>query len=129
MFSILDINTTMFYSWEEMLNFSQPLGMELGNVVPVVTKDGNILYTNKEQIEVPQEYIFEFDTALQFQKTVSTIGYAVINAGHEGLVIRNYDEFGFDDFDKNIAKFVRKGHVQSDEHWAKSARVKNQLRD
>ena len=35
----------------------------------------------------------------------------------EGFVVRIYDSFHFDDFKKYVAKWVRKGHVQTDEHW------------
>lgn len=37
--------------------------------------------------------------------------------GSEGYVVRNANEFHFDDFKTNVAKFVRKDHVQTDEHW------------
>lgn len=38
----------------------------------------------------------------------------------EGYVIRKLDSFKNDDFAKNIVKYVRKGHVQTDEHWSKN---------
>lgn len=38
----------------------------------------------------------------------------------EGYVIRNINSFHNDDFQKNVAKYVRKGHVQTDEHWSKN---------
>ena len=38
-----------------------------------------------------------------------------ISKGHEGIVIRLSGSFT--DFSKSTAKFVRKGHVQSDKHW------------
>lgn len=37
----------------------------------------------------------------------------------EGYVTRNLDSFHINDFDKNVAKCVRKNHVQTDEHWTK----------
>jgi len=42
----------------------------------------------------------------------------------EGYVARNADAFGVSDpyFKENIAKNVRKGHVQTDEHWTKNWR-------
>lgn len=36
---------------------------------------------------------------------------------HEGYVIRSVNTFHYDDANKNLAKYVRKNHVQSDEHW------------
>ena len=38
----------------------------------------------------------------------------------EGFVIRVSGAFRGEDFHKNVAKYVRKGHVQTDEHWTKN---------
>ena len=46
----------------------------------------------------------------------------------EGYVIRVADSFRFEDFQQNVAKFVRKGHVQTDEHWMRSGGELNMLR-
>ena len=35
----------------------------------------------------------------------------------EGLVIRIADKFSVGEFDKNVAKYVRANHVQTDSHW------------
>jgi len=45
----------------------------------------------------------------------------------EGYVIRNYEEFLFEDFNKNVAKYVREGHVQTDKHWKNQKIIKNQI--
>jgi ATP-dependent RNA circularization protein (DNA/RNA ligase family) len=36
---------------------------------------------------------------------------------HEGFVIRNASAFSYETFQANIAKYVRAGHVQTDDHW------------
>ena len=46
---------------------------------------------------------------------------------HEGFVLRNMDSFHFNDFSKNVAKWVRPQHVQTDAHWMQSEIVPNQL--
>ena len=38
----------------------------------------------------------------------------------EGIVIRNAGSFHNDDFSENVMKWVRKGHVQTDEHWTRN---------
>jgi len=38
---------------------------------------------------------------------------------HEGYVVRNIDSFLREDFSTNVAKYVRKNHVQSEIHWTK----------
>ncbi|MBU9200235.1 RNA ligase family protein [Burkholderia multivorans] len=45
----------------------------------------------------------------------------------EGLVVRVAGEFDYKDFSTSVAKWVRKGHVQTDSHWMHSALVPNQL--
>lgn len=46
----------------------------------------------------------------------------------EGYVIRVVDEIPYDDFATYVAKFVRKGHVQTDEHWRTKPIVPNKLK-
>jgi hypothetical protein len=38
----------------------------------------------------------------------------------EGVVTRNADEFTIEDFQRNVFKYVRKGHVKTDEHWTRN---------
>lgn len=45
----------------------------------------------------------------------------------EGYVIRNANEFHYDDFKENVAKWVRKNHVQTDNHWMHQTVIKNNL--
>jgi hypothetical protein len=47
--------------------------------------------------------------------------------GKEGYVVRLASSFKFDDFNKSVAKFVRKNHVQTNEHWTKNW-IKNGLK-
>lgn len=45
----------------------------------------------------------------------------------EGVVVRNASLFHNDDFSENVMKWVREGHVQTDEHWSrnwKKAKIK-----
>jgi len=47
---------------------------------------------------------------------------------NEGYVIRVTDSFSYDDFDTSVAKFVRKGHVTTDDHWMYKKVVPNELK-
>ena len=38
----------------------------------------------------------------------------------EGIVSRNANEFGVDEFKNNVFKWVRKDHVQTDVHWSRN---------
>jgi len=46
----------------------------------------------------------------------------------EGYVVRNIEAFKYDDFGKNVAKFVRPAHVTSDEHWMHQQMTVNVLK-
>lgn len=43
----------------------------------------------------------------------------------EGFVVRNCDSFYYDDFSKNVGKFVRKDHIQTDSSWSKTWKSNN----
>ena len=38
----------------------------------------------------------------------------------EGIVSRNANGYKVGSFDKNVFKYVRKGHVKTDEHWTRN---------
>jgi hypothetical protein len=47
----------------------------------------------------------------------------------EGYVVRLAECFHYDDFRQSIAKWVRAGHVQTDEHWMHKDVIANSLAD
>lgn len=46
----------------------------------------------------------------------------------EGYVVRVVDSFTIDDFSRVVAKWVRKGHVETDDHWMFRQIIPNKLR-
>lgn len=38
----------------------------------------------------------------------------------EGIVTRNVNDYAVSDFQSNVFKYVRKGHVKTDEHWIRN---------
>lgn len=46
----------------------------------------------------------------------------------EGFVVRLADKFVYEDFGISVAKYVRKGHVQTDKHWRHQEIVPNGLK-
>lgn len=48
-------------------------------------------------------------------------------ATQEGLVVRLADEFSYGDFRRSVAKYVRKDHVQTNDHWSLGKFEKNGL--
>lgn len=42
------------------------------------------------------------------------------DCSREGIVTRNIDEYAVAEFARNVFKYVRKGHVKTNEHWTRS---------
>lgn len=77
--------------WESTLLFFQKIG-----IVPV-----------------PQLYV-----GIYSDDVVKEVAQRVIKSGGEGVVVRSLSGFYYKDFSKNVAKFVRKNHVQTQKHWS-----------
>lgn len=46
----------------------------------------------------------------------------------EGYVVRSTNSFSIDDFSMNVAKFVRKNHVQTEDHWMNQEIIRNEIK-
>ena len=88
-FAIIDIDKRVFKSVNETIQMCDELGLQYVPILKVGTFD--------KDFEIPKK---------------STFGDTI-----EGFVVRTIDEFPIDDMGKNMAKWVRKGHVQTDDHW------------
>ena len=87
-------------SWEESKSFFDQLG----------------LITSKEL------YV-----GIWCEKTIKNI---VLETKHqEGYVVRLAARYHYNDFPKNVAKWVRKNHVNTDKHWMHTAVISNGLLD
>lgn len=54
-------------------------------------------------------------------------GKSVFGDEQEGYVVRLVDSFHYDDFSTSLVKYVRKNHVQTNEHWLNSPIIPNLL--
>ncbi len=99
-FSAWDIDSNLCLSWDETMEWFDLLGVV---AVPV-------LYRGVYSDAVLTDLIAGLDTTRQ-----------------EGLVVRTAGAFGFDAFARNVAKWVRPGHVQTDKHWMQAEIVLNGL--
>ena len=91
-----------FLSWDETQFYCESLG--------IVTAP--VLYTG----------VFDEDVV----KGLFT-GKSCYGDTQEGYVVRMYDGFDVTDFKSNVAKFVRKNHVQTSQHWMYQKITKNTL--
>lgn len=85
-------------SWDETIEYCYLFGL-----VPV-----KVLYRG----------IFDEDFIRKFKIDVNV---------QEGFVVRLAEEFNLNNFQKSVVKWVRKGHVQTEEHWMNSIIIPNVL--
>lgn len=98
-YEYLDSYFEVFSIWKDTTCLSWPDTVDMCNDLGLCT--------------VPVFYYGTYDTDM-----VKDIAVKTANSGSEGIVVRNYNSFELKDFDKNIAKYVRPNHVQTDEHWS-----------
>lgn len=98
-FSVWDGNVCL--SWNDTEKFCESIGLK---TVPVLYKG---IYDKYQTIEIAEN--------------------AIVHGG-EGIVVRNASSFMYDEFSNNIAKYVRKNHVQTNKHWSSEKIEKNILK-
>ena len=63
------------------------------------------------------------------EKKIRKIGENLDLEKCEGFVVRNIEQFHYQDFSQNVAKWVRSNHIQTDAHWMHREVVPNLLRE
>lgn len=89
-----------WYSWKEVEELAEMLNLY---TVPVLEKR---VFESPEDLE---------KTILNYMTKGSRYGDTI-----EGVVVRNAASFPLEDFSKNVVKYVRKNHVQTNEHWKRN---------
>jgi hypothetical protein len=99
-FSIFRGNTCL--SWDETTEWCDLLGLE---TIPV-------MYRGEWNMKAIQACMR---------------GESKYGSSQEGYVVRSSASFELNEFPKCIGKYVREGHVQTDQHWLHSAVIPNRL--
>ena len=97
-FAILDIEERMFLGWSAVKHICYKLELL---VVPDIVE--LTLFGDEKELK---------NSLLYHMTTPSSLG-----GEKEGLVIRRWGEFAYENFADNVCKMVRPNHVQTDEHW------------
>lgn len=71
---------------------------------------------------VPELYDGVYD-----EKKIKQLAEETAARGGEGIVVRAADAFAYTDFENNMAKYVRKNHVQTSTHWSTNTITKNNI--
>ncbi len=71
---------------------------------------------------VPVFYMGEYDKEKIMKRFIDLKEYNLNSFGNEteGFVVSNAASFKYEDFSKNVGKFVRANHVQTDTHWTEN---------
>lgn len=101
LFAVRDLVDDRFVSWDEVEKHALQL-----NVPTVPTAGSGLVFFSTDEITQWLQVAM---------KHGSEIGTTI-----EGWVIRTVDGFDANQFHKNVAKYVRKNHVQTDEHWTRN---------
>jgi len=97
-------------SWEETIFIASMFDLPVVPVLEKVTDFSDQQLFEKNLLTlVKKESVF---------KSVDVQTNAVCSM--EGVVSRNILEYDINDFEKNVFKYVRKGHVKTDEHWTRN---------
>jgi len=79
--------------------------------------DDTLEYAELFDLPTPKElYRGPFDL-----KILKNLGRNLDTSIEEGFVVRVTRKFHYDEFSKCVTKYVREGHVQTNEHWLKNA--------
>lgn len=102
-------------SWEEVCFYAAAFDFPTVPVLQIITnfeKEND--YKNNILALVQQNSVFDsFD--IHTEKPCSM----------EGIVSRNIADYDVDNLSENVFKYVRKGHVKTDEHWTKNWKKAN----
>jgi len=131
-FAIFD-EKNISLSWNEVEEFSDLLGLK---TVPVLHRgkwDEETIkncYTQKSACRgwEPKENITEFKDFRQKILNGEEIS-SFANETQEGYVCRVASSFSYNDYDKCIAKFVRKSHVRTSDFWMTEIVIPNKLKE
>lgn len=106
-FGVRDLRTMTWGSWEEVAMWAAELGVSTAPVLAEVT------LTREDALKSLTDKLSAAPSACGGQR--------------EGVVVRKAASFADEAFGTSVAKWVRKNHIQSEEHWKTQAIVKNGL--
>lgn len=101
-FNVREDDTGTWLSWDEVVMYAEALDLPL---VPVLFR--GVVNSIEELMELTDRLSAE---------------PSAYGPTREGVVVRVARSFGTDEFSRCLGKWVRAGHVQTDEHWKANVR-------
>jgi len=101
----------VWLSWEEVKFYASLFNF------PVVPEIHTQIVSDYTEEQLKEQVIGYAQEASVFDSFDTITGNA---CSREGVVSRNTGEYAVKDFAHNVFKYVRKGHVKTDEHWTRN---------
>lgn len=98
-------------SWEETKWYASMFDL------PVVPE---LLIQDTQDTDLIKQTVLELASQPSVFGSIQNNTNPPMDCTREGIVSRNIEEYAVDAFAKNVFKYVRKNHVQTDVHWSKS---------
>lgn len=108
LFAVLDAEDSTWLSWKEVTKLAAALN------IPTVPTISSLFAHNEKELE-------------ETTREIMDSGTSVYGPTREGLVLRDSSQIKQEEFGVKVAKWVRKDHVQTDEHWMHKPIVQQHL--
>lgn len=89
--------------------------------------DVQILCDDLDLAMVARLAVVSYAHEWQLIDSISRLAEGAIADGEEGVVVKSMYPYHYGQFADNVAKYVRNGHIQTDEHWREQKIVKNDV--
>jgi len=117
-FGVFDTRYNLWLGWQETKLVARELGL-------TITPPAREFYDGPFEPASPYQ-LGEFDNSQEFWQYAYDLSTSVVDAGHEGIVIRSAHPFHYGQIEQRLGKYVRPGHVKEGEkHWSKRPTVQN----
>jgi hypothetical protein len=117
-FGIFDKRFNLWLSWDAVESWADRLGYPTVPVIP------------PERWTPSHRNAPSFGNPTELYDSLVDLARAVVEKGHEGIVVRSRLPFHYSQTSRRVAKYVRKNHVKKGAtHWSKRPSVPNCLKD
>lgn len=110
-FGVYDTVFNFWFSWPKVEEVADELGFP---TVPVIYAEDS-------------EDNGTFSTEIEAKETLTEYARETIDNGGEGIVVRSKFPYHYGQFGRKVGKYVREGHVTTDEHWSHRETILNNI--
>lgn len=116
--------------YESLKSYFYPFAVYDNNNFCLSLDDTEIFLRTEAFKDLPDRWKFPTKPTLIYRDVFDAYCIESIHVDstkQEGYVVRTVEGFKYEDFGQHVAKYVRKGHVQTDVHWLRNAKQNGEL--